>query len=108
MKLIFTLFLSIAVSSLLAQDSDALKKEKINYLTKQLEVSESKAKIISEIMDDYKASVNKVINDNTLTSLQVSARIEELQDKKNKQLSPLLTEEQLLKIVPTTERENKK
>ena len=55
MKLIFTLLLLCATSCLWAQDSDLLKKEKIKYLSNQLQISQSGATIGSEIMDDYKS-----------------------------------------------------
>ena len=59
------------------------------------------------ILDDYKAEVNKLLTSNTLSGLELKAKIEELQGIKNKKLSAILTEEQLVKIIPTTEREKK-
>lgn len=86
-----------------SQQTDSLKKTQVNYLSKELAVPEATAAKVAAIMNTYKENAKKVI-DKKLGTLEAQAQLNQLIEEKNKQLALLLTEQQLNKIVPTSER----
>lgn len=113
MKAIYSFFF---ISTLLfssnahAQKADSLKQEAyVAHISKTLSVSESKAKQVAAIMADYKANAHKAVDDKSLSPLALRAKLDTLIAEKNSRLEKILTEQQLQKIIPTTERrQNKK
>lgn len=91
-------------ANLNAQQADSLKLAHIDYLGKTLSVSQSKAKAVFSILDDYKVSAMKVISDASLTENTRREKLNQLIDDRNSKLKKELTEQQLQKIVPSHER----
>lgn len=58
-------------------------------------------------MDDYKTAANLLVNDNAITQPQLNEKFDVLIDEKNSKLEKILTEPQLQKMIPNTERKNK-
>ncbi|WP_419801434.1 hypothetical protein [Mucilaginibacter sp.] len=90
-----------------SQQLDSSKKAQVKYLSKDLSLSETSAAQVVTIMDKYKQSAKIVISDKALTPEDKKARLDKLIEEKNKQLFPLLSEQQFNKIVPTSERSKK-
>lgn len=91
-----------------SQQADSLKQVHINYLSKTLSISQSKAKSVVAILDEYKENAKKVISDNSQSEDARKLKLNQLIDVKNSSLEKILTEEQLKKIIPTSERRNNK
>lgn len=91
-----------------SQQPDSLKKAKVKYLSKTLSVSESKAQQVASILDQYKAAANQAASDKNLSQQQIRTKLDLLIDEKNSRLEKILTEQQLLEIIPTTERRKDK
>ena len=58
-------------------------------------------------MDEYKSAAKKIIDDSSLNEGTKKIKFDALIDDKNKKLGQILTEQQLNKIIPTTERRPK-
>ena len=87
-----------------AQQADSLKQAHINYLSKSLSVSQSKAQQVVSILGEYKDNAKKVISNKNLTQDALRVKLNRLIDDKNSSLEKILTEQQLQKIVPSTEK----
>lgn len=57
-------------------------------------------------MDDYKAAANLLVNDKNLTQEELRTKFNILIDEKNSKLEKILTEPQLQKMIPSSERKN--
>ena len=112
MKKLSLTFLSILTillcNNAYSQQADSLKQAKIKYISKDLSVTDSKAEEVVLIMDQYKADAKKLINDKNLTEDARRMKFDGLIDEKNSKLKKVLTEQQLEKMVPTTERHQNK
>ena len=104
MKYTFTILFLLSIVCAKAQQTDSLIKANAKYLSKELAISESTANQVAAVMDNYKQNAKKAINDNALKPEALKAKINLLIEEKNNQLSLLLNEQQLQKIIPTTER----
>lgn len=114
MKIIFTYSITIVFASafllstkVYSQQLDSFKTAQVKYLSKDLSLSQTSAVQVVTIMDKYKQSAKIVISDKASTPADKKVRLDKLIDEKNKQLSPLLTEQQFNKVVPTSERSKK-
>ena len=65
-----------------AQQTDSLKQIHINYLSKTISVSQSKAQQVVSILDEYKENAKKVISDNSLTEDTRRVKLSQLIDEK--------------------------
>ena len=87
-----------------AQQADSLKQVHINYLSKTLSVSQSKAQQVVSILDQYKQEAKAAVNNKSLKDDERKVKLDQLIDEKNSKLKKILTEQQLQKIVPSTEK----
>ncbi|WP_276359155.1 hypothetical protein [Daejeonella sp. H1SJ63] len=87
-----------------SQQADSLKQAHIKYISKSLAVPEGIAQQVAFILDQYKEKAKASINDKSLTGDSLRVKLDQLIDDKNSKLKKILTEQQLQKIVPTTER----
>lgn len=93
-----------ACCNLYAQEPDSLKQAHVKYLTKELSVTDAKARQVAAIMDDYKTKAKILEADTRLNQDKLRIKFDALIADKNTKLEKLLTEEQLQKIVPISER----
>lgn len=93
-----------------AQQNQALsvKMQQRNFYRKTLQVDSLKADLVANIQDAYKAALNLLMADTTLTPVVRSNRIQSLMDIKNQQFRKLLNPAQQEKIIPASERVVKK
>ena len=91
-----------------SQQADSLKQAYIKHISKSLTVPEGIAQQVVLILDQYKGKAKASINDKTLTGDSLRVKLDQLIDEKNSSLEKILTEEQLKKIIPTTERRKDK
>ena len=106
-KLTITLLISTAAffsQKAHAQQADSLKQVRVNWLSKELSITQEKAQQVASIMDQYKENAKIAIDDKSLTQETLRAKMDLLIDEKNTKLKKILTEEQSSKIIPTTER----
>lgn len=96
--------LSLSVSVSYGQQSDSTEKQARTYMSRRLKIDTLAAGQVVSIQEAYKTAVRKVIANGSLSDDQKRAEIISLADEKNKKLRKFLTAEQLLDIVPTTER----
>ena len=90
------------------QKTDSVKtQEYTKYLAKELASTEKTAQQVATIMDDYKAAANILVNDKTVTQEELRTKFTVLIDEKNSKLEKILTEPQLQKMIPSSERKNK-
>lgn len=90
------------------QKTDSLKvTQEEQYLVKELAVTQKIAVQVASIMNDYKTAANVLVNDKTITQEELRTKFNILIDEKNSKLEKILTEPQLQKMIPTTERKNK-
>lgn len=104
---VFTILTILLSNNVYSQHTDSLKQAKIKYISKDLSVTDKKAEAVVLIMDQYKADAKKLIGDKALTESVRRVKFKALIDEKNSKLEKILTEEQLQKIVSTTERNKK-
>jgi hypothetical protein len=89
------------------QKNDSLKTvQQTEYIAKELTINKVTAQQVATIMDDYKTAANLLVNDKTITQQQLKEKFETLIDQKNIKLEKILTELQLQKIIPPSERKN--
>lgn len=91
-----------------AQQKDSVKKEHAAYYGRILSITQDQAKQVAEVQDEYKSGVKAILAEPGLSEEVKRLRIDALIAAKNKRLSALLTPVQLIKVVPSTELENKK
>jgi hypothetical protein len=102
---LFALFLILSISNRAsAQEADSVKQHRITYLRKELGVPQAKATEVAQIIDNYKLKAKALSNNTSLTEEDKRFKFQELIDAKNASLTKILTEQQLQKIVPSTER----
>ncbi|KHJ39506.1 hypothetical protein PBAC_00130 [Pedobacter glucosidilyticus] len=87
-----------------AQEPDSLKRNQAKHISKELVISQEKAEKITQIMDTYKSQAKVVLANTALSKQQINRQIATLIAEKNQKLGLILTEAQMDKIVPTTER----
>ena len=91
------------------QKPDSLKLRQVRqqhfFYRKELQVDSVKAQKVSQIQDNYKAGMHRLMTDTSLNEAGKRAKIKVLMDVKNQQLRLLLSPAQQDKIIPTTERE---
>jgi hypothetical protein len=98
----------VLVNTAYGQKTDSLKTlQQTKYLAKELAITEKTAQQVATIMDDYKAAANLLVNDKTITQQQLKEKFDILIDEKNSKLEKILTEPQLQKMIPNSERKNK-
>ncbi len=108
MKYTFTILFFLTMICAKGQQTDSLQKAHAKYLSKELAISDFTANQVVVIMDNYKQNAKKALNNKALKPEEVKAKMDLLIDEKNKQLALLLNEQQLRKIIPTSERPNDK
>ncbi len=94
----------VAICPVYAQEIDTVKLHRTELLKSRLDVSLAIAERIDSVMIQYKKEMKKVIAELNLDEKTRRARIDQLIDVKNRMLSTFLTQNQLRKVVPTTER----
>ena len=95
----------LLASTAYGQKTDSLKtQQQAKYLAKELATTEKTAQQVALIMDDYKTAANLLVNDKTITQQQLKEKFDILIDEKNSKLEKILTEPQLQKMIPNTER----
>ncbi|MES2274593.1 MAG: hypothetical protein V4592_01140 [Bacteroidota bacterium] len=82
--------------------ADTLKTAHVNFLSKDLAVSNKTATKVDAIMEAYKADM-KALAASTASQVVLRAKADSLITLKNQKLSTLLTKEQLAKMVPDAE-----
>ncbi len=87
-----------------SQQADSLKQAHIKYISKDLAISESIAQQVVSILDQYKQEAKAAVNNKSLKDDERKVKLDQLIGDKNSKLKKILTELQLQKIVPTTER----
>lgn len=87
-----------------SQQADSLKQARIKYISKDLTVTDSTAEKVIVILDQYKEAAKQLINDKNLTEDIRRVKFDMLIDEKNNKLQKILTEQQLQKMVPSSER----
>ena len=75
------------------------------FYKRSLKVDSAKAEQVSKIMESYKAGMNALQADPSLTYEARRTRIKALMEEKNKKLKAILTPEQQVRIIPGTERD---
>lgn len=83
---------------------ESLKSKQSTYLSKQINITDSLAAQVENIMATYKASASKVMESKKLNPEEMRIKIDALIEEKNVKLKKNLTEEQLDKLLPTTEK----
>lgn len=84
--------------------AQTIKNDQIKYLSKQINVSDSLASIVESIMATYKVSVSKIMESKNLNPDEMRIKIDALIEERKFKLKKILTEEQLDKLLPTTEK----
>jgi len=91
------------------QKQDSLKQKRARqqhvFYRQTLQIDSAKAQKVAQIQESYKAGMNQLMTDTSLSDEGRRARIKALMDIKNQQLRLLLSPAQQAKIIPTTERE---
>ncbi|KHJ39513.1 hypothetical protein PBAC_00200 [Pedobacter glucosidilyticus] len=87
-----------------AQEPDSLKSNQAKHISKELAIPQEKAEKVTQIMDAYKSQAKAVLANTALSKQQISRQMAALIAEKNQKLGQILTEAQMDKIVPTTER----
>lgn len=100
---LFTLAILLTCSFAQAQ-INSLNNKPTTYLGKQLNITDSIAKQVETILADYKTNANKVTDNKKLNAAEMRTKIDALIEDKNIKLKKILTEEQLFKFLPTTEK----
>lgn len=98
--------LAFSGANVYAQQVDSLKQSQIRYIKQELEITDKNAQEVLSIMDQYKESAKQLINDKGLTEEGKRIKFAQLIDNKNAKLKKILTEQQLEKMVPASERHN--
>lgn len=103
-KLIISTLTIILISTFVQAQTDSLKYKPTSYLGKQLNITDSLATQVETILADYKPNANKVAENKKLNAANMRIKIDALIADKNTKLKKILTEEQLFKLLPTTEK----
>jgi len=107
--LIFLMLSGFSFKGYSQQKPDSLKLRQVRqqhfFYRKELQVDSVKAQKVSQIQDNYKAGMHRLMTDTSLNEAGKRAKIKVLMDVKNQQLRLLLSPAQQAKIIPTTERE---
>jgi hypothetical protein len=90
------------------QKADSEKQAQIEYIAKDLSISNEKAGQVVLILDQYKAKAKSIINDKALPEAERRVKFDLAIDEKNISLTKLLTLQQLQKIIPSTEKRKDK
>ncbi len=105
MKKTLTFTFAILLTGLLAQaQTESPNTTQKTYLSKQLNITDSLSTEVESIMATYKADAGKVAESKKLSPQEMRAKIDVLIDEKNAKLKKILTDEQLDKLLPTTEK----
>lgn len=105
MRKIIILMLALVLTCFFAQaQTDSLKNKQTSYLSKQLNITNALAIEVESIMASYKTSANKIIDNKKLDPEEIRTKIDILIEEKNIKLKKILTQEQLDKLLPTTEK----
>ena len=98
----------LILSVILTKTSKAQQKatnapRNVEHLKKSVGITEPIASKVDSVLAAYKSQVKKVTENQSLTAVEKRERFAALMKEKQKALSPLLTESQMSKVVPTTE-----
>ncbi|WP_017256995.1 hypothetical protein [Pedobacter arcticus] len=105
MKKILITTLTIMLTGLFAKaQTEGPKQSQKLELSKQLNITNAVAIQVEAIMADYKTNASKVAESKKLAPQEMRTKIDVLIEEKNNKLKKLLTQEQLNKLLPTTER----
>ncbi len=74
------------------------------YLSKQLNITDSLTTQVETIMANYKTNAAKVMENKKFTPEEMRTKIEALIEDKNNKLKKILSEDQLQKFLPTSEK----
>jgi hypothetical protein len=100
--LISTLLIS---TNLLAQEIDSIQQKHLTHLKKELSINDAKAKQVDNVLNDYKTKAKALSANPNLSQEEKRKQFDALIESKNSKLAKLSTEQQLKKIVPSSERE---
>ena len=101
--IITSLVIMLSITLAFAQ-TDSLKSQQNSYLSKQLNITDALATQVEGIMAAYKTNAGKLAENKKLDPTEMRAKIDALIEEKNSKLKKILTEEQLNKFLPTSEK----
>jgi len=103
--LIASLFFFLSLNSAFSQEPDSTLQARVKYISKQLSLPDPQTKDVIKILDTYKENANKVFNDMSISEKDRSLKVKKLMETKNLALKKILSANQLVLIVPTSELE---
>ena len=103
-------FTAVTLTSNLAysQTTTGEKQALIQYISKDLSISEIKAEQVVTILSQYKTKAKDIVNNQAYSEAERKTKLDLIIDEKNNGLTKLLTPQQLEKVIPSTERRAEK